>query len=275
LGTIEDIRWADNLRDFLSVFAVIAIYCGIFLALPLGIVLLLALLFVPGSWDAVSRWVRSGSSQKGNAAGGLSTSQLVILWCGTIAAEGLCFVWTVVSGSLGPAILGVILLTVLLAISVRPSPSANKRAVAAAVAALLGLIVLLPAGFFVFEGVPGSGNKGLIEPKQVEISDLHWFRPSYPGVIGLSATIKNASPFELSTIDLKLTVEEPGRSPESLSDTIRVDLAPGKGRTVTHYFGRPLLGRDIHNFLFLKPAFNAAAILSWKITGTTTGSALL
>jgi hypothetical protein len=154
-------------------------------------------------------------------------------------------------------------------ISMRPSPAANKRAIVATVAGLLGLIVFLPAGFLVFEQFAGSGTKGLVQSDQVRVSDVHWFTPSYPGVIGLSATIANASSFRLSAVDMELTVQDEGYKSEVLSDTIRLDLAPGSAQKITHYFGRPLLGRDIYNFMSLRPKFSDRAELSWRITSTT------
>jgi hypothetical protein len=268
---------ADTPRNSLSQVLIVVTGLCLFIGLPwalgdfgeyLTIILVLAL-FVP--WSDLLMWIRKGMPQEHAVATGLNTSQLMILWLGTLLAQALCIVWAVVANSLGPLVLAVILLTVLLVASARPS-RANKRAVAAAAAAFLGTVTVLRAGFLFFQYLSGNGTEGLIEPGEVQLSNVEWSRLLYPGVISVRAKVKNASNFELKTFEIELTVEQRGNDPEKLSDTVSVDLAPGQEKEITHFFPRPTLGRDPHNFFFLRSMFADTAQLSWKITKVTAGS---
>jgi hypothetical protein len=221
------------------------------------------LIFQP--WEPISSWIKQSASA-GPAAQGLTTAQLIILWYGSLVVVALCIVWAAVAESIGPIVLAVIVTTISLAISVRPAPGANKRAVATAVGTLLSAIVILPVGFLIFEHVTLNGWTEPVSVNEVEISELNWFTPAYTGVIGLSAKVKNLSSVELSTVDLKLTIAEPGTFPEILTDTVQLELPAGQEKAFTHFFARPTLGRDVYDFFRLRPAFSNKAGLSYEIT---------
>jgi hypothetical protein len=104
------------------------------------------------------RWIAQGISVDPPIEG-LTTAQLIVLWYGTIVVIALCMMWAAVAASIGPVVLAIIVTTILLAISVRPSPGANKRAVAVSVGALLSAIVALPVGFVIFQHATWNGGK--------------------------------------------------------------------------------------------------------------------
>jgi hypothetical protein len=105
-------------------------------------------------------------------------------------------------------------------------------------------------------------------PEQIELSDVRWFRPAYTGVIGLTAHVRNRSTSRLVSFELELTITDPGYDPEILTDTLDVNLSAGAERQETHFFARPLLGRDPHNLFLMRAAFTDSATLAWRITQT-------
>jgi hypothetical protein len=108
---------------------------------------------------------------------------------------------------------------------------------------------------------------------EVEVSEVQWFQPTYTGVIGLRAKIKNLSSAELSTVDLTLTITDTGKGTEILTDTVQLELPAGQEKAVTHYFARPMLGRDVYNYFRLRLAFSDSARLSYKATAATAQAA--
>jgi len=213
-------------------------------------------------WEIISEKVQEAFRRKPDSKG-LTTTQLSILWCGSIAAIALCVVWVLVANSVGPSVLAIVILTAALVLST--GSSANKLAVAATVGALLLTAILLPTGFFVYQYATGSAES--IQPEQIEITNVEWSRLDYTGVILFTAHIKNTSSYNLTSFDLELTMTEPGHAPEVFSDTVELDLLSGQDKAVKHYFARPTLGRDIANFFQMRASIDDAAQLSWRVTG--------
>ena len=226
------------------------------------------LLFVP--WELASAWLR-GRVRPVTDLKGLTTAQLVILWYGGITVSGLGVLWALVANSIGPLILSVLAMTIVAVLTARPSSAADKLVVAAAVGICLGALILLPAGFFVYEKIAGNdpNARELIPSDRVQLREVRWNRCNYPGVILFGATTKNLSETsKLMSFDVKVSIKDGELAPEVLSDTIKAELGPGEERTMTHYFARPTLGRDVYNFLMLRPMFSDKARLSYEVTGT-------
>jgi hypothetical protein len=267
-ATLEIRRWLLSWQT-LALAALFGVGYGLTYLGDLGDYLILVgclLVFVPWEFLGVGRL--RGRITANTDLKGLTTVQLIILWCGAIVVLGLCVLWALVANSVGPLIPGVVMLTIAAVVATRPSSAADKAVVLGAVFAFVGALVLLPVGFFVYERLVDS-NSTLILPREVQLSEVHWSRCVYPGVIELTVTAKNLSESsKLKSFDLKLSVKDEGRSPEVFSDSVSVALDPGEARVVTHFFGRPTQGRDVHNFLMLRPMFSDKAELSYDITGT-------